>query len=746
MYKLFWMLALTFSIGQVQAQEIQGQVLDSLTKQGIPLSVVVLTDYNLGTQCDSSGRFQFTGSFPEKVSIKVSSYGYETRFFEARLGEKLIISLFSQHLELDEVTVSGARNLLQRDNSVRVEHSSISELNVVPVTNLGQAIEAIPGVYNASTGNGISKPVIRGLQGSRVLTLLNGIRIENQQWGGDHGMGLTDLGIESVEVIKGPASLLYGADALGGVIYFFDESYAPQKTHILKISSQFEHNSMGSVSSLFYRGSIKGLRINGGGRFNTQADYQLPNGQYVKNSRFRDMAGKVSLGWSRGKWISNLKYSYASARVGLSGHTHDSIIVPELFISSDQLRSKTLPVQYFTNHIASFDNKFIFKKHTLDLLVGFTQNALEEFEEKVTIPALELNLQNVLYNFKVNSEIGKRFTAVYGIQGMFQNMVNGSKASERLLPNSLQYDNGIYTNFYYDLQKWKFQAGVRADLRTLSSESDSIDFPVSFRKTFSGFNFAFGTVYSAKRQLVRINISSGFRVPHMSELLSDGVHHGTLRYEVGDVNLVPEKAIQIDLTYEVSGDHLSFVLNPFVSQIKDYIGLNPQDSIVEGLPLFNYEQLDQAQLYGADFGFHYHPHFAHVLHIESSFSYLRGTSGSSQNLSLMPQARISSSAIVRLNMKTKFRISEIVLQHQYFLPQNDVVSYETRSVDYSVFNVGMNMKSMGNQVVEIQVGARNFTNTKYINHLSRLKNIGLESPGLKLYLKLSLTLNYHEKK
>lgn len=740
------MLTLTFSIGQAQAQEIQGQILDSLSKQGIPFSLVVLTDYNLGTQCDSSGRFQFTGSFPEKVSIKVSSYGYETCFFSIRTNEKLVVSLHPQHLELDEVTVSGARNLLQRDNSVHVEHKSLSELNVVPVTNIGQAIETIPGVYNASTGNGISKPVIRGLQGTRVITLLNGIRIENQQWGGDHGMGLTDLGIESVEIIKGPASLLYGADALGGVVYFFDESYAPQKTHILKAASQFEHNSMGTISSLFYRGSIKGLRINAGGRYNSQADFQLPNGQYVKNSRFRDMAGKVSLGWSKGKWISNLKYSYASTRVGLIGDTEELIISPELFMSSEQIRKRSLPVQYFTNHIASFENKFILKKHTLDLLLGATQTTLQEFEEKVTIPALSLNLQNVLYNFKVKSEMGKRFTAVYGIQGMFQNQVNDLKASERLLPDAAQYDNGIYTNFYYDLKKWKFQAGARADLRTLTSESDSVAFPVSFRKNFSGFNFAFGTVYSAKKHLVRINVSSGFRVPHLSELLSNGVHHGAFRYEIGNVNLVPEKAIQIDLTYEVSGDHLSFVLNPFLSQIKDYITINPQDSILEGVPVFNYVQLDQAQLYGVDFGLHYHPHFAHILHIESSFSYLRGTSSSSQNLSLMPQARISSSAIVRLNMKTKFRISEIVLQHQYFLPQNYVVSYETSSSDYSVFNVGVNMKSMGNQAVEIQLGARNFTNTKYINHLSRLKNIGLESPGINLYLKLSLTINYHEKK
>lgn len=746
MNKFFWLLALTLTMAQAQAQGIQGQILDSISKQGIPSSLVVLTDYNLGTHGDSLGRFQFTGSFPKKVSIKVSSYGYETRFITVSTLEKIVVFLNRQHVDLEEVIVAGARNQLQRDNSVHIEHKTLSELNVVPVTNIGQAIEAIPGVYNSSTGNGISKPVIRGLQGTRVITLLNGIRIENQQWGGDHGMGLTDLGIESVEVIKGPASLLYGADALGGVVYFFDERYAPQKTHILKVSTQFEHNSLGTINSLFYRGSVKGLRINAGGRFNSQADYQLPNGQFVKNSRYQDVSGKVSLGWSKGKWISNLKYSYASTRVGIPGHTHDTIISPELFISSQQLRVKTLPVQYFTNHIASFENKFFFKRHTVDLLLGATQNTLQEFEEKVTIPFLGLSLQNVLYNFKIKSEITEKLTAVTGVQGMFQKQVNDTKASDRLLPNAKQMDNGFYTNFYYDLKKWKFQAGARVDVRSLTSASDTMDFPNSFRNNFSAVNFALGSVYSEKKQLVRLNVSSGFRVPHLSELLSNGVHHGTLRYEIGNVNLTPENAIQFDVTYEVSGDHLSFVLNPFVSQIQDYITINPKDSMIDGVPVFNYEQLDQAQLYGVDFGLHYHPHFAHILHLESTFSYLRGTSGGSENLSLMPQPRISSSAVVRLDMKTKFRISEIVLQHHYFLPQNHVVSYETRSVDYSVFNLGLNMKSSGKQPVELQVGARNLTNTKFINHLSSLKNIGLESPGLNLYVKLSLTINYYEKK
>jgi len=727
-------------------QGFSGKILDSLTKEGIPFASIMLTDYQLGARCDSAGNFTFKGSFPESVQLKASSSGYETQFSAVSTLSEIQIYLNPQHIEMHEVIVSGARNQLQRYNSTHIEHRTMSDLNVIPATNLGQSIEAIPGVYNSSTGNGVSKPVIRGLQGVRVVSLLNGIRIENQQWGGDHGMGLTDLGIGTVEVIKGPSSLLYGSDALGGVIYFFDEAFAPQKTHELKITSQFETNSMGTINSLFYKGSIKGLRINVGGRFNSQADYQLASNQFVKNSRFQESSGKVSLGWNRGKWISHLKYTYASARLGIPGHTHDSIISPELFKSSERRRAKTLPVQNFINHILSFENKFVFKKHTLDLLVGGTQNKLEEFEEKVTIPYLSINLTNVLYNFKMTSTFNKRFSAVYGIQGMAQNQVNGTKAEERLLPNSTQFDNGLYTNFYMDLASWKFQVGARADVRTIRSSKDSVYFPNEFEKIFGGYNFAIGAVYSSKKHLLRFNVSSGFRVPHLSELLSDGVHHGTFRYEIGNRFLKPEKAIQLDVSYEYTSEHLSFVLNPFISQVVDYVTINPRDSIIDGFQVFEYEQLSSVQLIGLDAGFHYHPHFAHFLHLESSFSYIRGFSRANGNLSLMPQPRINTSIIAKLATKSKFRISEIVLQHTYFLPQNNVILFETTSVDYSLLNLGINFTSDTKLPFTLQLGVRNLTNTNYINHLSRLKNIGLESPGRNVYIKLLLTINYHEKK
>lgn len=747
MYQVISLIVLLLAGANLYGQEFSGQILDSQTKEGIPFAQLFLVDYHQGVNADDKGKFTILGKFPERVKVRVSAFGYETAIVETSISTELKFYLVESesHIDVKEVVASGSRNDLQKNSITHVEMRSIDELNAVPTTNLGQAIEQLPGVYNSSTGNGISKPVIRGLQGTRVVSVLNGIRIENQQWGGDHGMGITELGIGTVEVIKGPASLVYGADALGGVIYYADESFANQKAHELKASSQFESNSLGTTSALFYRGSIKGLKINAGGNFSSHADFQLPSGMYAKNSRFQSSSGKIGLGWSKGKWISTLKYVYASAQVGIPGHTHDTIIYPELFQSTKQVRKKTLPVQYFTNHIASFDNKFVFKRQTLDLLVGYTRNQLDEYEEKVTVPGLSITLNNALYTFKMNAHLTEKWSVIYGVQGMFQWQKNDAKADERLIPDAEQFDNGAFATVYYDRKNWRWQAGVRGDLRQIASQSDSIGFPNAFNKTYSGYNFALGGVFHKKEQTVRINVSSGFRVPHLSELLSDGVHHGTLRYEKGSTNLSSEQAIQLDVTYEYANEHLSLIVNPFVSYVKQFVYLNPLDTMIDGLQVFAYDQLPEVYLTGFDAGFHYHPHFAHFLHLESTFSYIRGVSASNDNLSLMPQPRWNNSLIWRFNQKSKVRIKDVVVQYNHFFAQKDVVQFETPSVSYGLLNVSSTLQLGTKSPMQLQVGVRNVLNTNYIDHLSRLKNISLESPGRNIYVKLTATINYEKK-
>lgn len=737
MFKSSLALMLCLIAFNSKAQHITGVVIEAGTNEAVPFAKVELVDYHFGTTTDSIGTFQFEGKFAQTIKIRVSAFNFETIELELESADKITVYLKSEQLEFNEVTVTASRNELKQNSVSHVELRSIEILNKIPTTNLGQAIETIPGVYNASTGNGISKPVIRGFQGTRVISMINGVRIENQQWGGDHGMGLSELGIGTVEVLKGPASLLYGADALGGVIYYSDEGFLPIGRHELKLSSMFESNALATTTNLIYNGSMKKVRILAGGRFVSQADYQLPNGSYVKNSRFSERAGKLSLGWSSGKWVSNLKYSFSESTVGIPGHTHDSLPITEDFLSEKQLRKSTLPVQHFTNHYASFENKWLLKRHKIQLLTAFTSNKLVEFEEKISIPALLLRLNNIPYKFSIESKLVNNWSLDYGIQGMIQDQMNDIEAEERLLPNANQFDNGVFLVGKYGGERLKFQVGGRIDSRILRSYADTVKFFNAFEKSYFGYNFATGVNYSPnKKHIFRANVSSGFRVPHLSELLSNGVHHGTFRYEIGRTDLRPERAYQLDLTYEFEGDHLSLIFNPFTSLVNDYIFIQVQDSIIDGTQVFTYNQTNQVTIYGGDIGFHYHPHFAHLLHLESTFSTISIHSNEHDAISLIPPTRINTSAIVNLEMKSKFAVKEIVLQYSYYFPQNNVSTFESTSVDYGVLNLGINTVWDIKTPIELQFGVRNLTNTNYINHLSRLKTIGLENPGRNIYFKL----------
>lgn len=724
-----------------KTQAIQGLVVDAETNVSIAFANVSLVDYNVVVQSDENGLFSIMGRYPLPLTIRVGATGYELKTVKFTNDESLKISLDPIHFDFDEVNVTASGNEMKRNNVSFVELKSVKELNEVPQLSLGQMLENIPGVYNASTGPGISKPVIRGLQGVRVLTLLNGVRMEGQQWGGDHGMGISELGIGTVEVMKGPASLLYGADALGGVLYLSNELYGYQGAHCIEVGSHFESATLGTVNHLLYKGATKNLKFIVGGRLASHADYQTPSKQFVKNSRFQDQNLKFGMGWHRGMWVGNVRYDYSNSTIGIPGHSHDSVPATADFLSNKQLRKKSLPVQYLTNHVASWENKLILNRHTLQLLTSFTLNQLLEHDEKVTIPELFLNTYNLPYKFNVESRLKNNVALNYGLQGMYLSQINAHEAVGRLVPNANQADNGLYFVTSWTKNKWRLQGGARGDVRSIISKVDE-KFTSQFSKSYVGYNFSLGSSYEiSKRHLVRLNATSGFRIPHLSELLSDGVHHGTFRYEVGSTDLTTEKAFQVDFSYEFTGEHLSLVLNPFLNQIVDYIYLEPQDYLKGGMRVYNYNQTKSGVTqYGGDVAVHWHPHFAHILHYESSFSYLYMQAREQNAYSFIPQPRWSNSIIARFSMKSKVKVDNVVVQYHYYLPQTTVAQFETASVDYGVLDVGMQMSVVGKLPLKLQFGVKNVTNTTYINHLSRLKNLGLHSIGRSFYVKLLIDL------
>lgn len=740
MYRIIVILLLVLTHSVSNGQILHGKVVGAENERGIPFARIYFVDLESGVTTDSTGHWEFEKAPQNRHTVHaiVSAAGYQSLHVDIynNSDSVQIIPLSPLHHQLDHVIVSNG-GYLHREAITNIESHNISDLDKIPSSTLGESLAKIPGVYQTSIGKGISKPVIRGLSGSSVVTYVNGLRIQNQQWGSDHGLPITSLGVGRVEVIKGPASLLFGADALGGVLYFVDEPYAENNSYSGFFQSRFEHNSLGTSNTGGFRFSKNHFRMNVYGEYANFADYTTPQEGQVANSRFNQTAAKLSMGYHDKNWLLNFRYNFFHGYLGLPGHTHDSIPVLSDFFTPDQNRNNTVPAQINTNHFFSLEHKFFFKKQELHTTIGHTRNGLKEHEEKITIPDIILNLNNTLMNvkWKINPVSNWNFTV--GFQGMYQDNKNGVNAIEILIPNSQTIDAGIYGLARYTKNKWRLLLGARADVRIIQTEA------LTDNNQFDGYNFSTGFARVSEISTTRFNISSGFRAPNTTELLANGVHHGSFRYEMGRSNLESEQAFQFDFSQAFHGDDFEVIINPFYNRITNYIYLNPTNLAIDGYPVFEYTQAPFAQLYGLDFGVHYHPHRAHWLHIQSSVSTVFAEDDEKRALPRIPQSRIQNRFIISIQKGRKFQLEDFTIDYTYFFQQDRIVTaLETESPDYHLLDVGVNFKLNGKQTFLFSTGVRNVLNTRYVDHLSGLKYLNIPGPGINAYLSVRYQFNH----
>jgi iron complex outermembrane receptor protein len=742
--KSIFLIFLCLASSSFFSQGVEITLLDSKSKDPIANAQVFVIETDQSFKSSEFGKLTIPNSILDLYQVKISANGY--RSFLQKIPKEFPIVLYLEpiHLDLQEVTISSGSSVSQNKNPFHIETRKISDLNQIPSINLGELIGRIPGVYQSSLGNGISKPVIRGMQGMRVITMVNGLRLEGQQWGGDHGMGLSELGIGSVEVIKGPASLIYGADALGGVIYLMDVPYAAVNTSDIQLQTNLNQNTLGGVSRILIKKSYTNWRWLVGGSYSNHADFQIPDGRFAKNSRFNAFSLKGSISFKGKKSLHQWRMIMDHSVSGIPGHTHDSLATPETFQILTQARKYLLPSQFFRNYLAHQTSTWYLKNLDAQLMIGYTSNQLVEYDEKVTIPSLSMNLQNSLLNSKFTVKKWKDLKWISGTQAMFQTNRNAPNATDTLIPNSNSIDFGVYSTLTWSKEFWVFQSGLRYDMRSIFDIDKNLYGDLGFN--FNGINGSIGAVFSKNQMIFRSNISTGYRAPHLTELLSNGFHHGALRYEIGDKNLISEKAIQLDVTLELNQEHSAFTFNPFVNLIQNYIYIQPIDSSVQGMPVFIYEQAPRVLFLGVDVAYHFHPHFAHKLHWEISASYIAPFTGQDSSVSLLPQPRLQNMLKYEFGFGKKIKLKDIHIQSMLFGPQNQVAFNEQVSKAYHLLDFGALISIGKQEQFTMNIGVRNLFNTRYIDHLSRLKNIGMPSPGRGLYLSLNYQIINKPKK
>lgn len=732
-------ISILFSIGFILFAQSQNKISGKITNsQNEPLLgvTVYLEELQKGTSTNENGLYELTNLPNNPIKMTVAYIGFKTQSKTIALSAKettLNFILEEAVFKMDEVIVSTVFNKLQSQNVMKVEHESIKTLQRKGTSTLIEGLTTIPGVSQVSTGTSIGKPVIRGLSGNRVLVYSQGVRIENQQFGDEHGLGLNDSGIESVEVIKGPASLLYGSDALGGVLYFIPEKFTEANTFVANFDQKLFSNTAGSNTSIGLKTSSENWKFLARGSFNTHSDYKIAGGDRVTNTRYNETDFKTGVGYSDSKISSVFRYNYNKLDLGM----------PEDGVAEQTTSKGTLyPKQGIFNHLLSFNNILFFSKSKLDVDLSYISNDRSEFEES-DVADLQMKLKTFNYDAKYHLPKYGNLETILGIQGMHQN--NKNFGEEYLIPDALTNDLGFFGTANYEWNSNVILAGLRFDNRAISTEANgTVGEEGSFEaidKSYNSFNASMGYKTNLNDNLiVRLNVATGFRAPNLAELTSNGVHEGTNRYEIGNSNLKTEQNIQTDLNVEYNTDHFEFFVNGFYNHVNNYIYTSPTGEMREDNDVFKYIQND-AKLYGGEIGVHFHPHPLDWLHIESSFETVTGEKRDGDYLPLIPANNWNNTLRTEFNIKNWLTDGFTSINVSSTFKQNNVSGFETASKGYSLVNIGFGgAVKFGKTNFDININANNLFDESYIAHLSRLKADGIPNIGRNFILGVKFNL------
>lgn len=707
---------------------LQGSVINTDTQEPLEQVSIYFPQLEKGTVTDQEGKYTLTNLPEGKYKIIASYIGfltYSTSITIQSGANSLNIILTPSAIEMQEVIVSTPFHKLQRENVMKVEQEKMATLRTNGAITLADGIRSIAGVESVSTGIGIGKPVIRGLSANRVLVYSQGIRLENQQFGDEHGLGISDAGIESIEVIKGPASLLYGSDALGGVLYLNPEKYAIGGTSSGDINLNYFSNTEGIASNLGYKTSGEKLKFLVRAGIASHADYLAGNDLRVTNSRFKEYDLKSGLAYQSGNFKTDLRYNYNKSDLG----------IPEEIGAQTKSRTPDTPFQELQSHILSSSTDLFFKESSLKVILGYIFNDRKEYEEgEADIAALDMNLSTFNYNLQYHLPKGKHLETIIGVQGMDQ--TNKNFGEEVLIPDATTKDIGVLSTSHIHLGTSDVQIGLRYDHRKISGDENGTfgeeGYIAALDRNFNSINAALGIRSDLAKNLVgRFNVASGFRAPNLAELTSNGIHEGTNRFEIGDADLKNEKNIQLDLSLEYSNEHIEVFINGFHNTINDFIYVEPNGDFVGTDPVYIYRQQD-ATLYGCEIGFHLHPHPLDWLHIESTFETVTGMLKNDEDLPLIPANKFTNTLRIEDNAPATSWVQKGYgyLTLLAVLDQNRVSAFETPTPGYMLLNAGFggSVKVFGNEM-ELRVSVNNVLDKTYISHLSRLKIDGIPNIG-----------------
>ena len=798
------------SIADAQ-NKLTGKITDGITGEAIPGATVYIPDLKIGVIADKNGDYKLDNLPGATFIIQVSFLGYKS------INEKLDLSITKSRnfvmeqaiTEMNEIVVTGTLRSTEITRSpVPIITLERRDLQQNLITNIIDALARLPGVSAVTTGPNVSKPFIHGLGFSRVLTLFDGVRLEGQQWGDEHGVAMDENAVDHIEVVKGPASLTYGSDALAGVVNMIPAPPVQNDTIKGHVETNYQTNNGLAAVSAAMAGNSKGFVWGGVASYKTATNYQNRYDGRVYGTAFKESDFSSYIGVNK-KWgYSHLKFSFFNDLQEIPDGSRDSLTrkftkqITEAdtlrpIVSSQELSSyKINALHQQVQHLLLYSsNNFILGKSKLGLVLGYQRSIRKEFShpQDPEIPGLYLDLNTFTYDLKLSVPESKGWETTLGINGMYQKNVN--RGTEFIIPDYSQTDIGPFILVTKTTGKLDLTAGLRYDTRFFrnspmytdtdpntgfnrqASAQDTSEANLTFSSyshEFSGISASFGATFNiTKRLLVKSNIARGYRAPNISEISANGVHPGTLIYQIGNKAFKPEFSLQEDIGVSYRSDHISGDFDIFNTTITNYIfnqklvnQLGQDSVIIKGNQTFRYQQA-RARLYGWEASLDIHPY--DWLHFQNSVSVVYAVNKGGSGIELSPGSRylpfippIHTSSELRAGIKNKSeRISSVYIKigMEYFARQNRVYSAyntETPTGEYVLFNAGAGadlLNRNGKVLVSINLSADNITNVAYQSHLSRLKYFeeypdntsgrkGIYNRGRNISFKLIAPLNF----
>jgi iron complex outermembrane receptor protein len=759
---------------------LSGRITEKGSGKAISNATIYINDLKLGVAADSAGFYSLKNLPSGNFLVEIRSVGYKAITRNVKISGPVTENFVLEEnvVEESEVVVTGLSKATQIKRSpipiVTVNHNAIvSNIN----TNIIDAITKLPGITAVTTGPNVSKPYIRGLGFNRILTLYDGVRQEGQQWGDEHGIEVDQYSIDRIEVVKGPASLSYGSDALAGVVNLIPTQPAPEGKTIGEIIGEYQTNNRQIAGTGMLKGTKNGLEWMGRFSHKQATNYSNKIDGRVYGTSFNETDATAYLGIHR-KWgFSHLSFSLFDDLQKIPDGSRDSASrkftkqITEIdsirpIVSEDELTSYSISGlhQHIRHYRVYSNNSFTVGSGRMAINMAFQKSIRQEFNhpEYTDIAGLNLDLKTYNYDLKYYFQDFDGWNFTVGANGMYQQN-DVTKGTDFVIPSYQQFDIGPFLLVKKSFDKIDISGGVRYDHRSFSSDElyikpnsvTGFDEPVkgidtvgadkpfsNYSHNFSGASGSLGFTYNPTEKLTfKANISRGFRAPNISEISSNGVHPGTNIYQIGNAAFKPEFSFQEDIGFVFTSHYMVINMNIFYNTIKNYIfnqklisATGEDSTIVPGNQTFKYQQ-GQARLYGGEMNIDFHP--VKPLHFENSFSIVFGDNREVNGVKLNDDSKylpfippFHGLSELRYDFDSKqhqVRDGFVKAQLVYYGAQNRVYAAdgtETPTPGYAYLNLGMGTgfaNKKGKTVMTLSLLANNIFDLAYQDHLNRLK-------------------------